>query len=167
MLVEKLDGNDKKNEIIESWRTISQNKESFAIIEKALLCETSEWHKVIEKDGAILAIFDLRQVPLATPQYHKTMHIHFSPTLNLGVDDVGMTLEDLDRTIYKITIVMYHAFEQLLMEANNTNERLCKIYCECQQVLTLTREFAKYLSKKMPDEFECKLYGKWVEVKKK
>ena len=119
------------------------------------------WHVIGDDAGTNIAVFDVRQVPLNDPSYHKSLHIYFAPGLN---PDDGQDAEEIDKLIDTIVEALTLAFGHMLENAKDTKDRLVKIYCEHPYKLSIFREFVSYLTRNHPSLYKGKFYGKWVEI---
>lgn len=171
MDVKSLASIQERTEIIEEWKGRGLSFHDFDSIREEMLSDDSEkqrWFGVVDKNnGMIIAIFDVRCVPLESPQYHKSMRIHFAPGLNPEDwdDSSGQSLDNIENIITKTVSAMSFAFRHLVEEAEQTDERLVKIYCEHPLRLLMFQEFARNLVKAVPDAYEVCFYKSWVEIR--
>lgn len=156
-----------KDTVVAEWEKSPTAFEpsAFVFIQEALYSGNGDWYGVRQKiDGTTLAIFDVKKVPAHDPAYHKTLHIHFSPNLDLSGE--WKSIEELNDLIKVLVNVLMHAFQTLIEHAEATKEKKCRVYCEHPNALMIIREFVWALAENQPDKFESKIFGKWVELKK-
>lgn len=170
MEIKTLESMEERRSVIDDWRKKGLSDFDAGIIEDDMLSNGSaslHWHGVLDKnDGMIIAIFDVRQVPLESPDYHKSMRIHFAPGFNPhDWERSGQSFETIAAIIDKTVPAMYVAFRHLVTEAESTREHTVKIYSDHPLRLLIFQRFAENLAKEAPDQYEPITYKKWVEIK--
>ena len=170
MTVEPLTSIDKRVEIIENWRNMGLASHEYDSLREEMLSDESaepRWFGVMDKkQGMIIALFDVRCVPLKGPQYHKSMRIHFAPGLNPeDWEDSGQPFSAVEDIITRTVAAMSFAFRHLVEQADQNNERMVKIYSDHPLRLLMFQGFARNLKEQAPSDYEVNLYKKWVEIK--
>ncbi len=109
----------------------------------------SGWYGVLDNNsGMIIAVFDVRQVPLESPDFHKSMRIHFAPGLNpQDWENVGQPPEKIADIIDKTV-------------AESTKEHRVKIYSDHPLRLLIFQKFAENLVKEAPTAYGVRTYKK-------
>lgn len=156
--------------IIDQWLASGLQPAEADTIQEDMLGEgpsSSHWFGVVDKNnGMIIAVFDVRHVPLESPDYHKSMRIHFRPDLTLqewGV--VGLSPEKIDDILTKTVSALFTAFRHMVTGAESTSKHMVKIYSAHPLKLLLFQEFARGLAEEAPDQYVARSYKNWVEIK--
>ena len=167
MLVVELSLPEEKEQLLQEWKNIpSCNVDALFAVAEDLYINSSEWFLVKSAtDGTKFAVFDIRQVPPHSPQWHKSLRIHFSPLIN--VDMSGEDYESAAQQLRKVVAILAHAFERMLVLAETTKDKTCKIHCEHKMVKVIFWKFAEHLDQTYPESYSVKFYGKWVEIKRR
>lgn len=169
MTVVQLASMDERQALIAEWQAAGLGHAKAELLEEEMLAEDSapsRWHAVVDNNsGMTIAIFDVRSVPLQSPDYHKSLHIHFTPELDpLDWENRGESTEGVDAIIKKSVSAMSMAFDHLVAEAELTNEHKVKIYCAHPFSFSIFRHFARELILEDPTRYSAFFYKKWVEI---
>lgn len=165
MDVVELKNLDAKQRVLEEWENAGLGKLSYAVISEAMLADTLPWYSVLCSEKTI-AVFDIRSVPLESPQYHKAMRFYFAPGFNPDSswdNGDGESLEQIEELIQKTTTALHYAFQYLVKQADTTERRLVKIFCEHRLRFEIFRNFAVALEKENCG-YTTRFYKNWVEI---
>lgn len=170
MYVKPLASMDERKSAITEWIDNGLTPAETDAIQEEMLaddCATPRWYGVVDKNnGMTIATFDVRSVPLESPDYHKSLRIHFAPGLNpQDWGNIGQSPESIDAIITKSVSALFMAFRHLVDQAELTKEHMVKIYCAHPLRLLMFQEFAKALAEEAPTLYAARYYKKWVEIK--
>lgn len=170
MHVVQLASIDDRKAVIAEWLPAGLSPADADTLEEEMLgddFDPSRWHAVVDNNnGMTIAIYDVRSVPLQSPNYHKSLHIHFAPGLNpQDWENSGETPENIDAILDTTVPAMYMAFWHLVQQTTQNNDHMVKIFSDHPMRLLLFREFAKALAELAPTQYETRTYKKWVEIK--